>query len=525
MDVDQDDGPFISFLQQTTFMTESSAKTTGTFRRHLHGYTEPYIKVVKRLVKRFTSPALDQPSTFPQHDMRVVPNEDWIGGQAEKGFPAKTIVLPGNFLKLDFEHQSSTAPDVIEAWRHWFASEEHHGHFYWVTPFGLTDYSNALLTLELTDLDNVPRDCFQNTVLHFLAACATPQVLHRAIATGTSDSIINAQNTAGQTFMHLINASNGWTYYTARDLVQVARHRGFNMCTQDCYGRSSFHVLNKLGVPLLQSAWVDLDPREYLKRDADGNIPFFAKEDWQSHPGGNAPNPIFRPALDPRRSDDPEVSQESQLVQNIRLSYEDHCWEDKYGHNGLHCLAMATLSLDSLVEKHNLKEEVAGNRVPQSDRHARDSSSKILQYRYEILQDLLGAGLDPNHRDKFGNTPLMAFAAALPEDDGYKIGPAMLKLLISRGADVNARNRMGDTALHVAVRFHRKLAIRALTEGGANVHVKNARDQSLLDICDDGLEKYGNPADYGKYSACRAWLSGQAGAVQDPTLLRQWAVE
>ncbi|KAL7799920.1 ankyrin repeat-containing domain protein [Trichoderma ceciliae] len=531
---DQSDGPFASFLQQTTFMTESSANTTGTFRKHLKEYTEPYIKVVKRLVKRFTSPALGQPGTSAQHDMCVVSNEDWVGGGDDRCASSNhCILLPGDLLNAAFFDRYRDAPAVTGAWRRWATGEECHDRLYWVTPLGPTHYATSLLYSKLTHHDTVPRDCFQNTVLHFLAVCATPGVLLRALASGTPARIINAQNTAGQTFFHLLNGSKGWNQSEVWELIKVARSWGFDMYARDCYGRSCFHVMNMLGVPLFQSALVGLDPREYLKRDAHGNIPFVVKQNpWQQHPAAgwfgtdSARNASYipYPAIDPECSNNPAVSQESQLVQNIRVSFTNPYHEDRLGHNGLHCLAMATLSLDGMAEKHKLRELIQAF-GPRNDRHSGDSSTKILQLRCSILQGLLDAGLDPNHRDVFGNTPLMAFVAALPEDDEYKIGPAMLESLISRGADVNARNRTGDTALHVAVRFHRKLAIKALIDGRANVHVINAGDESVLDMCDAKLRKYDNPGDYGKYSACRAWLSGQAGAVQKPTLWQQWAMD
>lgn len=512
VDDSQDFSPFIPFLERTTFMTESSARTTGTFRDHLQGYTEPYIKVIKCLVKRFTSPALDQPSTSLQHDKRVDPSHDWIGEPAER-MPhprEESLVLPGTFVSfesLDFANGS----EVLVAWRHWCGCIQNRANICWLMPDGLTPLATAVWNLESTQLDDMPCDCFSNTALHFLGACAPPEVLCRALKEGECSRIINTQNTAGQTFMHLLNPSNGWNHQSVLELASIAEQKGFNMSARDCLGQSSLHVLKKLNM-FPPYGWSDFSLCEFHVRDGFGCIPVNHEVSREV------------PALDPGESNNPEISQESRLLQYIRLSFAHPHWEDEYGHNGLHCLAMATLSLESLVEKHDVKEEAEQLFDPERFHHSSDSSTERLQLRLSILESLLAAGQDPSHRDKFGQTPLMAFVAALPEDGGYKIGPAILKLLISKGADVNARNRAGETALHIAVRFHRKLAIRVLTEAGANVHVTDAYGRSLLAVCDDELARHSHPAAYGKYSACRAFLSGQAGAVQEPFFLQQWMV-
>lgn len=532
-----DDGQeFSPFLQRTTGMTDSSARTTGTFRDHLQGYTEPYIKVVKRLVKRFTSPALEQSGISSQQDKRVDPNHDWIGETAERmRHPHEhSLILPGAFVSfesLDFTNGSG----VLAAWRHWCGCIQNRGKICWLMPDGLTDLAKAVLNLQATQFDDMPCDCFSNTALHFLGACATPEVLCRALMEGECCRIISAQNTAGQTFMHLLNPSNGWNQQSVLGLISIAQRKGLNLAARDCLGQSSLHVLKKRN--LLPYGWSDFDLHEFHVRDAFGCIPVNHEVSREVNPShkqtlhhenaqkGNGSFPISDPALNPGESNNPEISQESQLLQNIRTSIDRPQWEDEYGHNGLHCLAMATLSLESLAEKHDLKEEAEQVFSPESSHHLSDSSIERLQLRLSILENLLAVGQDPNHRDKFGHTPLMAFVAALPEDGEYKIGPAILKCLISKGADINARNRAGETALHIAVRFHRKLAIRVLTEAGANVHVTDACGRSLLAVCDDELAKYSHPAEYGKYSACRAFLSGQAGAVQDPFFLQQWMVE
>lgn len=527
------ESPFAKFLRATTFMTESSANTTGTFRKHLSEYAEPYVKVVKRLVKRFTSPAAGQLSTTPEHNLHVAWNEDWISDTEARTVFNIDIPLPGHLLSADFSTRFGHIPSIEPMWGDRISNSP--GTFHWMTPEGPSPGAYMYLSMETNRHDPMVLDRHQHTVLHFLAAHAPFQVLYQvlcqALMSGTLKDIINVQNTAGQTFMHVIKDDELFGPEQVENLIRVVRALEFNMLARDCYGRSSLHVLTMLGKTIRFHSLHDLDPREYLQRDAFGIVPLI--ENFNPVPprfGGGMSSDVLgfsryaipHPALDPALSNNPAVSQESQLVQNIRVSMENRFHEDEFGHNGLHCLAMATLSVGSIAEKHGL-ERGTESFGPHENRKVVDSSEQILELRRDTLSALLDAGQDPNHRDIFGNTPLMAFAAALPEENEYKLGPSILQLLISRGADVNARNQRGETALHIAVRFHRKLAARALVKMGANVDVRNSEFQSLLDVCDEKIQS--EPQAYAKYSACRAWLSGPAHAVQSPSFWQEWEVK
>ena len=118
----------------------------------------------------------------------------------------------------------------------------------------------------------------------------------------------------------------------------------------------------------------------------------------------------------------------------------------------------------------------------------------------------------------------MAFVLRLPEDGDYNVPPAILEHLIQGGTNVNARNRKGETALHVAARSGRKLAVRILVQNGANVSARDASGRSVLDVLD--AKVMGTRRDQkanAHYEACRAWLSGKEGmAVQDPTIVQEW---
>ncbi len=86
------------------------------------------------------------------------------------------------------------------------------------------------------------------------------------------------------------------------------------------------------------------------------------------------------------------------------------------------------------------------------------------------VQELLKSGADPNARNKFDDTPLMA--AALNAD------AEMLERLIKAGADVNAANKAGATALMRAATFEDK--VRLLVARGAEVKARSALGNTAL---------------------------------------------
>jgi predicted RNA-binding protein Jag len=204
-----------------------------------------------------------------------------------------------------------------------------------------------------------------------------------------------------------------------------------------------------------------------------------------------------------------------------------------HGRNGLHCVAAAILSPESLLSKYRKIEQRDSSIAPEIAKlrklcfrptvnvKGNDSSHDRLALRRKIVLHLIEAGVDVNHYEHDGNTVLMAFAAELPEDDDYKTPVSILTDLIEAGANVDAHNR---SALHVAVRRGRKLAMRTLVQAGANVYARDGEWRSVLDVADVKIRQAKDVKSYAHFEACRAWLSGAAMAVQDPTVLQEWGV-
>jgi len=102
------------------------------------------------------------------------------------------------------------------------------------------------------------------------------------------------------------------------------------------------------------------------------------------------------------------------------------------------------------------------------------------------LNALLQASVSATHFSKLGTTPLMAFIEHIPDDydDKAKTLRMIFKTLIQDGASIEARNRQGETALLVAARLGRKVALATLVEMGANIHVRDIQGKGVLDVLD-----------------------------------------
>lgn len=107
---------------------------------------------------------------------------------------------------------------------------------------------------------------------------------------------------------------------------------------------------------------------------------------------------------------------------------------------------------------------------------------------------LLDAGADVNAKDEDGDTALMNAQIGSKPGDIYMYSPhvpgpdvAMIRLLLDRGADVNAQNRWGRTALMLAVNASAPGSIKLLLARGA--------DATLKDV--DGRTAYARAAKQG----------------------------
>lgn len=88
------------------------------------------------------------------------------------------------------------------------------------------------------------------------------------------------------------------------------------------------------------------------------------------------------------------------------------------------------------------------------------------------LKELLGRGLDVDHHDFTGNTPLI-YAARYARAE-------MVNYLLAKGADVNASTHWGTTALKEAVRKGSREVTQALLDAGADVDEADMHHETPL---------------------------------------------
>jgi uncharacterized protein len=94
------------------------------------------------------------------------------------------------------------------------------------------------------------------------------------------------------------------------------------------------------------------------------------------------------------------------------------------------------------------------------------------------VKQFLAAGDDVNERST-DNQEMTALihAAMLPRDSGYDV----VKLLLDKGADVDARQNGGYTAVMAAVRHHSPRTVELLLSRGASLAFTNTRGETALD--------------------------------------------
>jgi ankyrin repeat protein len=98
----------------------------------------------------------------------------------------------------------------------------------------------------------------------------------------------------------------------------------------------------------------------------------------------------------------------------------------------------------------------------------------------EVVKILLEKGVNINAKGSTGETALMR--ASRRED------PEVAKLLLEEGADINAKDFEGKTALIWAAWSGHPKVVKTLIVNGANVHAETKKGETALDLAKEGLD-------------------------------------
>jgi ankyrin repeat protein len=173
-------------------------------------------------------------------------------------------------------------------------------------------------------------------------------------------------------------------------------------------------------------------------------------------------------------------------------------------------LLEAVIDDDRNAAKQLLKQEPAlANELTKSPRlerriphwiYAKDTALHVAAagYRVEIAKWILHAGANPNSAENHRRSRPLHYAA-----DGYIISKlwneknqvTMICLLLKAGAEINAQDKNGATALHRAVRTRCTAAVKCLLDAGADVSIKNKPGSTAFHLAVQNTGRGGSGAE------------------------------
>lgn len=98
----------------------------------------------------------------------------------------------------------------------------------------------------------------------------------------------------------------------------------------------------------------------------------------------------------------------------------------------------------------------------------------VLEGNIELVKSLLSQGADVNARDRRGQTVLHIAAS-----NGHKV---LVELLLAKGASIDAKGPAGGTALHGASRFGHRDVVELLIAKGADINARRYNWQTPLSV-------------------------------------------
>ncbi|KAL8812144.1 MAG: hypothetical protein Q9200_001261 [Gallowayella weberi] len=323
-------------------------------------------------------------------------------------------------------------------------------------------------------------DRFGNTALHIAAALgAQYDQLQSIMQAGVS---VHEVNSAGQTFMHLLSPrSMRWTdMFSLSDDLEQQR---FDFSQLDVLGQTFLDHFASCGIRPLDLHYVAL--LYNCSSKAEGQ-----ESNGRQQGGMRRGLQTIAPLL-----------LRASAVNSLR-SYKDY--RDRLGNS---CLHIAIIEGHTYSDSFHMKEHV------------------------KLVEDLLGAGHSPDHRDVFGATPLMYALLHAVEGPCYRTlcrekmcYDHIIEELLNYGANVNARNHFGETPLHLSVALGIISATQILLRRGANVHARESEGRGVLAVgrrAQHDAIKLTDEGGHARITACIA-LAVDAGAIASPNPFQEW---
>ncbi|KAI8634296.1 hypothetical protein F5Y19DRAFT_461732 [Xylariaceae sp. FL1651] len=540
--------------QDTGLTTSTDITISSVIMQKLSDFSITKVKRACKVLKRYTFPANAEcprsstvsPGLFQGPNFRSHPNE------VDDSLSAKYAV-PGDFLNAELlacrqqcatstgctSHAAETcwckvADQVSAALRVW-------------TPFR-EPYRTPNPNLNVKDM-------FGNTAFHCLAATEGIQdlFLHLVCQALREPRLpIHDTNTAGQTFLHVLHRS--WFQEGSRlgELIDTLRNENFDVLATDVYGRNFYHLLrlNMKGSARFPNQAFDI--HRMNRRDAFGMKPMdsrplknsdypIAHMQTTQRNGTTATTTSLRAAaniiprinMESETADVKELTTHADLLRVVTsavgvddLVFPNPGREDFHGRNGFHCLAEVNMGLSPDTPSSSIRH---GKRKHGEDEGVETPKTSRESQRLNYIQGLIHNKVDVNQYDKQGSTPLMSFvvnssdATRMEKEESENIIKALIK---DAGANMESRNRQGETALHLAARYGKTVALRVLLELGANPHTRNAQGLGVLEVLDGlYLTTERDDKNNARFEACRAILTRTTKyAIQNPTILHEWAI-
>jgi ankyrin repeat protein len=317
------------------------------------------------------------------------------------------------------------------------------------------------------------RDHFDNTPLHFAAANRRPTldgngsqpnwgVIKSLISQGAN---VRATNTSGETFMHVLRPARLDNLEEYVQLLQMLTNHNFPFQQRDYHGRTLAHILFEVVDPTK----IPIETLCTIFRHLKPNIN----------------------ALD---------NQGNMCHSKFSLHSDD--WTDQLGLNSrIDALLSANREQKFFFRDHDV------------------AHYGINDWLKLTIPNGIIVGIDLN-----GDSALTSTIKEWSETEDERRLASVIADLVTAGAEVNMRDRNGDTALAIAVRRGLRPAVNVLLKLGANPNSRTYRGTGILSQATRHLlqaVKEKNNKQYAMILSCMAVLTDH-GATEKPTAYDEW---